>query len=68
MSFSVIARFVMSLVYLGCGIFLLAGNNIFYFSDFQKYGLAAILIAYGLFRFYSAWKKMKEESQEDDED
>lgn len=68
MPFSVIASFTMSLVYLGCGIFLLAGNNIFDFSNFQKYGLAAILIVYGLFRFYSAWKKMKEDSQEDDQD
>lgn len=49
----------MSVVYLGAGVFLLAGNNIFDFSEFQRIGLGLILITYGCFRFYSALKKKR---------
>ena len=68
MSLSVIARIVMSIVYLGSGIFLLVGNNIFDFSDIQKYGFSGILIAYGLIRFYLSLKKIKEDKENDYED
>lgn len=68
MSLSVIARIVMSMVYLGAGIFLLAGNNIFDFSDFQKYGFSGVLIVYGLIRFYLSLKKIKEDKENDYED
>ncbi len=68
MSLSVIARIVMSIVYLGSGYFLLVGNNIFDFSDIQKYGFSGILITYGMIRFYTALKKMKEENENDYED
>lgn len=59
------SRFIMSIIYLGSGIFLLVGNNIFNFSDFQKIGLSIILITYGLFRFYRSLKIMKEEKGEE---
>lgn len=58
----------MSIVYLGSGIFLLVGNNIFDFSDFQKFGFSGILIAYGLIRFYLTLKKIKEDKENDYED
>lgn len=59
------SRFIMSIIYLGSGIFLLVGDNIFNFPDFQKIGLAIILISYGSFRLYRSLKKMKEEKDEE---
>jgi hypothetical protein len=50
----------MSFVYLGSGIYLLLGNNIFNLSDFQKNGLSILFISYGLFRFFHSLKEMKE--------
>lgn len=50
----------MSMIYLGCGAFLLVGNNIFNFTDLQKYGLGSALVAYGSFRLYLSIKKYKE--------
>jgi len=59
----------MAVLYVGLGIFLLVANNIFGFSGFQQLGFGLILIVYGLFRFYSAIKKKREnESEEDDEE
>jgi hypothetical protein len=63
-----ILSFVMSLGYLAAGVFLLVAMNIFYFSTFQQVGLGCILIAYGLFRFYSALKKYREKEMLEDEE
>jgi hypothetical protein len=47
----------MAIIYVGAGIFLLTGSNIFNFSKLQQISFASILIAYGSFRFYTALKK-----------
>lgn len=60
MSLSIVIKFIMSMIYLGCGAFLLVGNNIFNFTDLQKYGLGSALVAYGSFRLYLSIKKYKE--------
>jgi hypothetical protein len=56
----------MSTIYLGCGVFLLVGNNIFNFTDLQKYGLSFALIAYGSFRLFLSIKKFKEMQNEEE--
>jgi hypothetical protein len=66
MSISIIARTVMALIYLMSGIFLLIGNNIFNFTDFQKYGLGVLLVAYGIYRLYISLKKIKEIKNEEE--
>ena len=58
--------FVMSFIYAGLGIFLLAAENVLNFSSFQQYGFGVILIAYGFFRFYNAYKKKKRNELEED--
>jgi hypothetical protein len=65
MTISILARTVMAVIYLGCGIFLLIGNNIFNFTDLQKYGLGVILVVYGIFRVFISIKKIKETQNED---
>ncbi len=61
--------FTMSFIYAGLGVFLFFVDNIFNFSDFQQLGLGLILLAYGLFRFYTTLKKKREnELEEDDEE
>jgi hypothetical protein len=67
MFFSNIINLAMAIMYISCGIFLLVGENIFNFSDFQKSGLGYTLLAYGLFRLYSFFNKYKE-SKKDDKD
>ena len=68
MSVSGVLRLFMSLIYLGCGIFLIAGENIFGFIDIQRYALAGLLILYGSFRMYIFIKKTKEAEEENDEE
>jgi hypothetical protein len=65
MSISIIARTIMGVIYLGSGIFLLVGNNIFNFTDFQKYGLGVVLVIYGIYRLYISLKKIKEIQNEE---
>ncbi len=61
--------FVMSVIYIGLGIFVIVAENIFNFSNFQQIGFGVILISYGFFRFYVALKKKREsELNNDDED
>ncbi len=62
-----IFSFVMSLVYIGAGVFLLFDRNIFDFTDFQRIGLVAIFISYGLFRFFNTLKKQRESKLEENE-
>jgi uncharacterized membrane protein HdeD (DUF308 family) len=57
----------MSFVYVGAGIFLLLGNNIFNFSVLQKVIFGSLLIIYGLFRLYNSFKKKRESKSEDEE-
>lgn len=57
----------MATIYLACGVYLLIGNNIFNFSDFQKTGLGSLLIAYGSFRMYTALKKRNEQNDTNEE-
>jgi hypothetical protein len=66
MSLSIVIKFLMSTIYLGCGVFLLVGNNIFNFTDLQKYGLGFALIAYGSFRLFLSIKKFKEMQNEEE--
>jgi hypothetical protein len=68
MSLTLIFSFIMSIVYLGAGVFLLLGKNIFQFTDFQRLGLAVIFISYGLFRFVNSVKKQKEITLDEKED
>ncbi len=65
MSISIFARTVMPIVYLGCGLFLLIGKNIFDFTDLQKYGLSIIMIGYGIFRLFISVKKIREMRNEE---
>jgi len=64
MSFSLIANLLMTAIYIGCGLFLLLGNNVFEFTNFQKIGLALI---YGLFRGYIVIRRKKEIEKNDEE-
>lgn len=59
-SIGVIFGFVMSFMYTGFGLFLLITDQVFIFSDLQKFGLGLILILYGFFRFYRTLKQKKE--------
>ena len=68
MSLLNVMSFVMSLVYLAAGIFLLIGKNIFQFNDFQKIGLAFILSSYGEYRFFNTFKKHKESRARENEE
>ncbi len=63
MSISDIINIVMAIAYMGSGVFLILGENIFNFSDFQKLGLGSLLILYGFFRLYSFIKKSKERNE-----
>lgn len=67
MRFSEIINISMATIYLACGVYLLIGNNIFNFSDFQKTGLGSLLIAYGSFRMYTALKKRNEQNDTNEE-
>jgi hypothetical protein len=64
-SFGVILGFLMSIVYVGLGVFLFASGRIFNLTDFQKYGLGFILVVYGLFRWFRTMK-VKKENEEDE--
>jgi hypothetical protein len=68
MSLTLIFSFIMSIVYLGAGVFLLLGKNIFQFTDFQRLGLVVIFISYGLFRFVNTVRKQKEITLDEKED
>jgi hypothetical protein len=57
--------FVMSIIYVGLGIYFLVAENLFRFSNMQRIGFGLILISYGSFRFYVALKKKKESELED---
>ncbi|MBV6420643.1 MAG: hypothetical protein DAHOPDDO_01900 [Ignavibacteriaceae bacterium] len=61
-----IFKLAMSLIYVGAGMFLILGKNIFSFTDFQKIGLGVILIAYGTFRTYSSIKKLSRKEEENE--
>lgn len=63
---SAIVNIIMAILYMVSGVFLLLGENIFDFSQFQKSGLGILLILYGLFRTISFLKKSRE--QNDDEE
>lgn len=65
MTLSIITRITMAIIYLGCGMFLLIGNNIFDFADFQKYGLGVLLLVYGIYRLFIALKEIKESKYEE---
>jgi ABC-type proline/glycine betaine transport system permease subunit len=58
----------MCFVYVGLGIFLLFAVKVLNFSTIQKNGVGIILIAYGLFRFYNAYKKRQEEQEEENDE
>ena len=54
------------MMYLGAGMFLILGKNIFNFSDFQRIGLGLILLTYGTFRTYSSIKKIRDQEEENE--
>ena len=62
---SLVINLLMSIIYIGCGVFLLAGNNIFNLSELQKIGFGNVLILYGMFRLYSFIKKLRSKNSED---
>lgn len=62
---SLVINLLMSIIYIGCGVFLLAGNNIFNLSELQKIGFGSVLILYGMFRLYSFIKKLRSKNSED---
>jgi hypothetical protein len=49
---------IMVLAYLGFGVFILFfSKNILELKDFQRIGLGVVLIIYGTYRSYRAYKK-----------
>jgi len=57
---------VMVLAYVGFGIFVLVyGEKVFGLIPIQSKGLGIILVAYGIFRSYKAYKK-KFKNEEDE--
>jgi len=69
LSFLSTLGFVMSVLYMGLGIYFIVAENVFNFSSFQQIGFGVILISYGFFRFFVALKKKREsELNNDDED
>lgn len=59
----------MSILYIGAGLFVLFGNNIFLFSDIQKTIIGIALVLYGAFRSIIHFLKIKEnEADEEDDD
>jgi hypothetical protein len=58
----------MCLVYIGLGIFLLITDRALSFSTVQKNGAGIILISYGLFRFYTAYKKRQANDDEENDE
>ena len=59
--------FAMAVIYIGAGMYILIGSNIFNFSILQKFGFGTILVVYGLFRFYVALKKKRESEIDEDQ-
>jgi len=57
----------MAVIYIGFGMYILIGSNIFNFSNLQKISFGTLLVAYGLFRFYTALKKKRESEIDEDE-
>jgi len=58
----------MCFVYVGLGVFILFAAKVLNFSTIQKNGVGIILIAYGLFRFYSTYKKRQQEQEEENDE
>jgi len=58
----------MCFVYVGLGVFILFAAEVLNFSTIQKNGAGIILIAYGLFRFYSTYKKRQQEQEEENDE
>lgn len=59
----------MSILYIGAGLFVLFGNNLFLFSDIQKTIIGIALVLYGAFRLIIHFLKIKEnEADEEDDD
>jgi hypothetical protein len=61
MSIMYLIKSIMSVIYIGAGVFLLASRNIFNLTDFQKFGLSSILIIYGFYRVYLSISEYKKE-------
>jgi hypothetical protein len=68
MSMLNVSNLVMSFVYIGSGIFLLIGKNIFQFTAFQRIGLTILLSVYGVYRFFNTLKKHKESNPRENQD
>lgn len=62
---SLAINLLMSIIYIGCGVFLLAGDKFFNFSELQKIAFGNVLILYGMFRLYSFIKKFRSKNSED---
>lgn len=60
--------FAMALVYICIGTVLILNTNISFLAGYQKYGLAALLFLYGVFRLYRFFIKRKEESNDEDQE
>lgn len=58
----------MCFVYVGIGFFLLTAERVLKFSSLQKNVAGIILILYGLFRSYNAFKKWKEDKDEENDE
>lgn len=60
---SFILRFAIAAAYIFLGgLLMFSSLTIKIFSGSTKYAFAALLIAYGLFRMYRAFKSLKEEN------
>jgi hypothetical protein len=69
LSFLTITGFFMSVIYAGLGIYLIISGPVLIFTPAQQYGAGAVLILYGLVRFYKANRRRKDEiSDNEDED
>ncbi|WP_044173082.1 hypothetical protein [Flectobacillus major] len=69
----IIISALMSLAYVGIGIFLVifpksAFAQVFFPSDWWSYAWGAVLIIYGIYRGWRAYEKYKEDSSDDEDD
>ena len=60
---------LMVLAYLGLGIFILFfSKNTLDLKDFQRIGLGIVLIVYGIYRSYRAYKKNFNTNEQENEE
>jgi hypothetical protein len=68
LSILTVTGLLMSVIYSGLGIFLILSGPVYIFTPFQQYGVGTILLVYGVYRFYRAYKRRKDEIIDEDDE